>query len=275
LGPVSTLLQCLPHCPASTSPTRADRGSVFLVSLMFLVGIPGLFLGPAAAARAGSLRVGPTSNLLAASLQVAAPSYYRPVVVDGKAFPVARSNFLSLLEFPNNWHAPRLRLINGTWRLVGVHLGIDIISERGTPILAMERGVVENVGWTFYSGTRVGVRGVDGRYYLYAHLSSVQPGVRTGARVGAGAVLGRVGNTGYGPSGHRDEFPPHLHFGIESAGGEWVNPYPTLVQLYAAAVTQTTRAQTALDRLAAMGKRDAWTLRAQRTYMSLSPSGGE
>lgn len=205
-----------------------------------------------------------------ASIIEAAPAYYRPVLADGKAFPVARSNFLSLLEFPNNWHAPRMRLINGRWLLVGVHQGIDISAEPGTPVLAMERGVVENVGWTFYSGTRVGVRGADGRYYLYAHLSAVGPMIVPGARVAVGSVLGRVGNTGYGPPGHRDEFPPHLHFGIE-ASGQWVNPYPTLVRLYRATVQETSKLQAVLDDLAEAGKRQAWERRASAAYMSLRP----
>jgi murein DD-endopeptidase MepM/ murein hydrolase activator NlpD len=215
-----------------------------------------------------------TSSSVLAATREAAPAYYRPVLSAGKAFPVARSNFLSILEFPNNWHAPRLRLINGKWLLVGVHQGIDITAERGTPVLAMEDGRVENVGWTFYSGTRVGVRGVDGRYYLYAHLSAVQPEIVVGARVGAGAALGRIGNTGYGPPGHRDEFPPHLHFGIE-AGNEWVNPYPTLVDLYRATIGGTSRLQAALDELAAAGRVRAWEQRAGRVYMSLRPPGGE
>jgi len=245
------------------------------VSVALLAGVPSLLSSHDAAGQRRDRQPSAAAGRMLASFPVAAPAYYRPVIVDGKAFPVARSNFLSLLEFPNNWHAPRLRLINGTWQLVGVHLGIDIISERGTPVLAMERGVVENVGWTFYSGTRVGVRGADGRYYLYAHLSSVQRGILPGAQVGAGAVLGRVGNTGYGPPGHRDEFPPHLHFGIEAASGEWVNPYPILVKLYSAVVAQTVRAQTILDRLAAAGKRGAWGTLAGRTYMSLNLPGGE
>jgi murein DD-endopeptidase MepM/ murein hydrolase activator NlpD len=84
-----------------------------------------------------------------ASAIVQAPAYYRPVIAFGKTFPLARSNYLSYLEFPNNWHAPRLRLVNGKWLLIGVHEGIDISAERGTPILSMEPGVVENVGWTF------------------------------------------------------------------------------------------------------------------------------
>jgi murein DD-endopeptidase MepM/ murein hydrolase activator NlpD len=200
-----------------------------------------------------------------------APAYYQPVIAFGKTFPLARSNYLSYMEFPNSWHAPRLRLVNGTWLLIGVHEGIDISAERGTPILSMAPGVVENVGWTFYSGTRVGVRGVDGRYYFYAHLSKIQPGIVVGASVGAGTVLGLVGNTGYGPPGHRDEFPPHLHFGIE-AGTTWVNPYPTLVLLYAATVRTTDRWQANLDRLAGDGKSVAWNRAAADAYMSLPPA---
>jgi murein DD-endopeptidase MepM/ murein hydrolase activator NlpD len=202
------------------------------------------------------------------------PAFYRPIVVGGQAFPVARSNFLSLLEFPNNWHAPRLRLIDGQWRLVGVHLGIDISAEWGTPVVAMRGGVVENAGWTFYSGTRLGVRGDDGRYYLYAHLSRTADGVSEGSRVRAGDVLGLIGNTGYGPPGHRDQFPPHLHLGIQ-AGSEWVNPYPALVSLYEASVRRTDRHQAALDSLAAAGKHRQWERAAARVYMSDATASGE
>jgi murein DD-endopeptidase MepM/ murein hydrolase activator NlpD len=229
-----------------------------------LVALAGLALGPNGRAPS-PLEAHPA----AAIVQV--PAYYRPVIAFGKTFPLARSNYLSYMEFPDSWHAPRLRLVNGKWLLIGVHEGIDIIAERGTPILSMEPGVVENVGWTFYSGTRVGVRGVDGRYYFYAHLSKVQAGIVVGASVGAGTVLGLVGNTGYGPPGHRDEFPPHLHFGIE-VGAQWVNPYPTLVLLYAATVRTTDRWQANLDRLDRAGKSDAWNRAATDAYMNLPPA---
>jgi murein DD-endopeptidase MepM/ murein hydrolase activator NlpD len=221
------------------------------------------FLGstlPAPVSLAGSVAA------VTASAPFAAPGYFRPVVVDGKAFPVARSNFLSLIEFTNDWHAPRLRLINGKWELVGVHQGVDITAERGAPILAMEPGIVENAGWTFYSGTRVGVRGIDGRYYLYAHLSRVSSEIAPGASVRAGTLLGLVGNTGYGPPGHRDEFPPHLHFGIES-GSEWISPYLTLVALYAATVRANQRALASLDRLASSGDRAGWARAATKLFM--------
>jgi murein DD-endopeptidase MepM/ murein hydrolase activator NlpD len=220
----------------------------------------------------------PARTVLAAAISAEdlafRPAYFRPVIVDEKAFPVARSNFLSLLEVPNNWHAPRLRLIDGVWKLIGLHEGIDISAERGTPVLSMTPGVVENAGWSFYSGTRVGIRGDDGRYYLYAHLSEVAAGIDPGARVLAGSLLGLIGNTGYGPPGHRDEFPPHLHFGI-LAGSEWVNPYPTLIALYRETVRMTDQGQAALDELAATGSRGAWERSANRVYLSLEGLSGE
>jgi murein DD-endopeptidase MepM/ murein hydrolase activator NlpD len=183
-------------------------------------------------------------------------------------FPVARTNWLSVVQFEDDWHEPRMRLIDGQWRLVGFHEGVDISAEKGTPILSVMAGMIEAEGWTFYSGTRVGVRGTDGRYYFYAHLSAVAPGIAVGAPVRAGTVLGRVGNTGYGSPGHEDEFPPHLHFGIR-AGAEWVNPYPLVARLYGEAVAASRRAERRLERLAAEGRRMAHWRLAARTYVDL------
>jgi murein DD-endopeptidase MepM/ murein hydrolase activator NlpD len=252
---------------------------VFRRPTLFLAGLAGIGLTLSVASPAvRSVRaasVDATTRVAALSAHPAIipdPAYYRPVVSGGKVFPVARSNYLSYLEFPNSWHAPRLRLINGTWQLVGVHEGIDIMSERGTPILSMTSGTVETAGWLFYSGTRVGVRGDDGRYYFYAHLSEIDPAIAVGVRVSPGTILGRVGNTGYGEPGHRDEFPPHLHFGIQ-AGDQWVDPYPTLVSLYTAMVAATNRSQQDLDALAAEGRRSAFDRLAASVYMDAAPPG--
>lgn len=195
-----------------------------------------------------------------------APSYYRPVVVDGFTFPVARSNWLSVIEMEEDWHDPRFRLIDGRWQLVGVHEGNDVVAEEGTPILSATSGMVEAVGWTFYSGTRVGVRGQNGKYYFYAHLSQV--GVSVGTPVEVGEVLGKVGNTGYGPPGREDRFPPHLHFGIEGPGG-WENPFPQLMEAYRASVAATARGERHLSALARKGDRQAWERQARALYVEL------
>jgi murein DD-endopeptidase MepM/ murein hydrolase activator NlpD len=199
---------------------------------------------------------------------VPVPSYYRPVISDGMTFPVGRSNWLSVIELGNDWHDPRFRLIDGQWQLVGVHEGNDIVAEDGTPVLSATDGTVEAVGWTFYSGTRVGIRGTDGKYYFYAHLSEVAPELQVGAPVEAGDVLGRVGNTGYGPPGHEDEFPPHLHFGIEGPTG-WENPFPLVRELYRLSVRVTTADERRLAELGRLGDRGGFERLAERLYADL------
>jgi murein DD-endopeptidase MepM/ murein hydrolase activator NlpD len=193
------------------------------------------------------------------------PAYYRPVMVEGFTFPVARANWVSVIETGNDWHDPRFRLIDGRWQLVGFHEGNDIVAEEGTPVLSAAAGTVEAVGWTFYSGTRVGVRGADGKYYFYAHLSAVAPRIAVGAPVEPGQILGRVGNTGYGPPGREDEFPPHLHFGIEGPGG-WENPYPLVRRLYRASVRHTVRGERELASLARAGDGEGFDALVDRLY---------
>ena len=167
----------------------------------------------------------------------AAPSYLRPVPVDGKVFPIMRTNWYSVINFERDWNAPRMRFEDGRWQLIGFHEGNDVFAEPGTPVVSVTGGTIENLGWLFYGGWRVGVRGDDGRYWFYAHMRGFAPGLSLGQRVEPGTALGEVGNTGYGEEeGHSDEFSPHLHLGIQEANGTWSDPYPLLKRLYRAAV---------------------------------------
>ena len=81
------------------------------------------------------------------------------------------------------------------------HLGNDLMGSLGTPIVAVEGGVVEAMGWNRYGGWRVGIRSFDGkRYYYYAHLKKdapFAPGLAVGDMVEAGQLLGFMGRTGY------------------------------------------------------------------------------
>lgn len=175
--------------------------------------------------------------LVCAALPAGAAPFVPPVTIDGMTFPVARSRWYSVINFDDDWHAPRMRFIDGRWRQVGVHEGNDIFAEPGTPVRAITSGRVEKIGWLFYSGWRVGVRGDDGRYWFYAHLRRYAPGLDDGDRVQSGDVLGAVGNTGYGDDpGHDNEFTYHLHVGIQEADGSWINPYPLMARLYREAV---------------------------------------
>ena len=56
------------------------------------------------------------------------------------------------------------------------HLGHDMMGGLGTPIVAVEGGVVEALGWNRYGGWRIGIRSFDSkRYYYYAHLQKESP----------------------------------------------------------------------------------------------------
>jgi peptidoglycan LD-endopeptidase LytH len=167
----------------------------------------------------------------AARAEVVPGGYVRPQPQD-KVFPVARSRWYSVINFSDDWLAPRMRFTAGRWRQVGVHEGNDIFAEPRTPVRAITSGTVERAGWLFYSGWRIGVRSDDGRYWFYAHLAE-PPGVSLGQRVEAGQTIGLVGNTGYGQTpGHKDEFSAHLHVGIQEPSGEWTNPHPLMKRLY-------------------------------------------
>ena len=100
------------------------------------------------------------------------------------------------------------------------HLGNDLMGSIGTPIIAVESGIVEHLGWNQYGGWRVGIRSLDGkRYYYYAHLRKNHPfaaGLSEGTIVTAGDVIGYLGMTGYSVKENVNNINvPHLHFGLQ------------------------------------------------------------
>ena len=100
------------------------------------------------------------------------------------------------------------------------HLGHDMMGYVGTPIVAVEGGRVECIGWNQYGGWRLGIRSFDGkRSYYYAHLRKDSPyaeGITEGALVKAGQVIGYMGMTGYSVKSNVNGMSvPHLHFGMQ------------------------------------------------------------
>ena len=100
------------------------------------------------------------------------------------------------------------------------HLGNDLMGSLGTPIVAVEGGVVEAMGWNRYGGWRVGIRSFDSkRYYYYAHLQKDHPfveGLQVGDMVSAGDLIGFMGRTGYSDKENVNNIETvHLHFGLQ------------------------------------------------------------
>lgn len=124
------------------------------------------------------------------------------------------------------------------------HLGHDLMAATGTPVIAVESGIVEALGWNQYGGWRIGIRSFDSkRYYYYAHLRQNHPYARSlsiGNTVKAGDVIGYVGRTGYSSRENVNNIEvSHLHFGLqlifdesqkESTNEIWVDVY-ALTQL--------------------------------------------
>lgn len=137
----------------------------------------------------------------------------------------------------------------GTRRTYGFsrpHLGHDLIAATGTPVIAVESGVVEALGWNQYGGWRIGIRSFDKhRYYYYAHLRQNRPyaeGLEVGQTVTAGDVIGYVGHTGYSTTENVNNIRlSHLHFGLQLIFDEsqkecnneiWVDVYPITMLLH-------------------------------------------
>lgn len=99
------------------------------------------------------------------------------------------------------------------------HLGHDMMGSVGTPIIAVESGYVECVGWNQYGGWRIGIRSFDKkRYYYYAHLRRDHPynDMYEGKIVTAGDVIGYLGMTGYSTKENVNNInTPHLHWGMQ------------------------------------------------------------
>lgn len=119
------------------------------------------------------------------------------------------------------------------------HLGNDLMGTLGTPIVAVEGGTVEAMGWNRYGGWRIGIRSFDNRrYYYYAHLQKDHPfveGLSMGDVVQAGDPIGFMGRTGYSDRENTNNIETvHLHFGIQLVFDEsqkecnseiWINAY--------------------------------------------------
>lgn len=112
------------------------------------------------------------------------------------------------------------------------HTGHDLFGSIGTPVIAIESGTVECVGWNQYGGWRIGIRSFDKkRYYYYAHLRKDHPYtpiVKEGATIKAGDVIGYLGMTGYSAKENVNNINvPHLHMGIQLIFDESQKDGPT------------------------------------------------
>jgi len=129
-----------------------------------------------------------------------------------KAFPVSGTH-----SFEDDFGAARHQ---------GSHEGNDIMSPRGTPVVAVADGTIKRLTRveTGLGGIWIWLVDTAGNEYYYAHLTDIVAGLDAGSKVTAGQQIGTVGNTGDARSGDC-----HLHFEVHPGGGGAVDPYTDLV----------------------------------------------
>jgi murein DD-endopeptidase MepM/ murein hydrolase activator NlpD len=88
-----------------------------------------------------------------------------------------------------------------------MHTGIDWAAPVGTPIFAAGNGTIELAGRHGGNGNYVRIRHGNGYKTAYSHMSRFGAGVKTGAKVRLGDLIGYVGTTGLSTG-------PHLHYEV-------------------------------------------------------------
>lgn len=178
-----------------------------------------------AAALVAALTIVITSALeVGAPPASAAPEAERPEFAF-EAFPHAST----AVNFWDSWGAPR----SGGRR----HKGVDIMSPRGTEIVAVADGVVVDFGKQRLSGYFIRIDHGNGYRTTYMHLNNdtlgtddgeggiwtaIHPTITIGTEVRAGQVIGYVGD-----SGNAEGTRPHTHFELKYEDRK-INPYPFL-----------------------------------------------
>ncbi len=96
------------------------------------------------------------------------------------------------------------------------HLGVDYGAPTGSSVVAVAAGVVVSAAYSGAGGNMVHLKHQGGFETYYLHLSAYGPGIRAGAHVAQGQLIGRVGMTGSATG-------PHLDYRL-TRNGAFVNP---------------------------------------------------
>ena len=150
---------------------------------------------------------------------------------DAAAVPRIMFPVVGPVQYTDDFGAPRAG---------GPHQGIDILAPRKALAIAAEAGRIKFWTTSATAGCMLYLYGKSGTMYEYIHLNndvgrgndnrgkcvagmSYAPGLKNGAKVAAGQVIGFVGD-----SGDANGIHPHLHFEVHPGGAAAADPFPYL-----------------------------------------------
>ncbi len=157
-----------------------------------------------------------------------------------QAIPPAETAQFVIKAFP---HETAIVQFSDTWGVSRSggrsHTGTDIMSPKGSWVVAVDDGIVERLEWNRLSGWSIMIRHAGGWTSHYLHLNNdstgtddgeggeeaaFMEGLEVGSIVKTGEVIGFVGD-----SGNAEHTGSHTHFELH-VDGKKINPYPFLAE---------------------------------------------
>ena len=149
-------------------------------------------------------------KILAASFKHFGRDYYsflfeqdgRPAYFDEKGNSMRKAFLMAPVKFSRISSRYTLRRFHPVQKRYKAHLGTDYAAPQGTEIRATGNGVVLEAQYKRNNGNYVKIKH-NGTYTTgYLHMSKIASGIRPGATVSQGQVIGYVGSTGLATGPH-------------------------------------------------------------------------
>ncbi len=144
------------------------------------------------------------------------PDTQRPGYYDADGRSLKKEFIKSPIKFARITSRFSRRRLHPVHQVYRAHYGVDYAAPVGTPVQATADGMVIFAGWNGGSGQMVRVRHKNAYETMYLHLRSFGPGIRIGAKVKTGGIIGYVGSSG-------EATGPHLDYRIK-LNGSYLNP---------------------------------------------------
>ena len=193
--------------------TQEKISRILYILIIAVLCITAIAIGITAATNRGTkVPVDTTAPTTTAASTTAATTAAPVTTTPANVLPEFQSPTVGVVAKEHDLSVPTFSMTTNDWR---THTGIDIACTLGTPVYAAAAGLVTSVVSDPMMGTTVTISHSGDSTTVYKGLAvELADGIKEGAKVIAGQVIGAVGDTSMIESA--DE--PHLHFEMTVKG---------------------------------------------------------